>query len=84
MIMDTDGNTIAGMLEEIFAREMTGTERVCQSCRTRNQIGAHRVYHGAGIVVRCPVCGDVAATIAALPQAHAVSIHGIWMFSRQT
>jgi Family of unknown function (DUF6510) len=84
MIMDTDGNAIAGMLEEIFAREMTGTQRVCQSCRTRNQIGAHRVYQGAGVVLRCPVCGDVAATIAALPQAHAVSIHGTWMFSTQT
>ena len=82
--MHSDGNEIAGLLEEIFAREMTGAERVCQSCRTRSQIGAHPLYRGAGIVLRCPVCGDVAACIAELPQAHAVSIHGTWMFSRQT
>jgi hypothetical protein len=81
--MHTDANAIAGLLEEIFAREMTGVERVCQSCRTRSQIGAHQLYQGAGIVLRCPVCGDVAACVVALPQAHAVSIHGSWLFSRQ-
>src|SRR3954452_19951698 len=29
LTMHTDGNAIAGVLEEIFGREMTGTERVC-------------------------------------------------------
>ena len=82
--MQTDGNAIAGLLEQIFSREMTGTDRVCQTCHHRNPIGAHPLYQGAGMVLRCPTCGDVAATIATLPQANAVSIRGTWLFSTRT
>ena len=46
--MHTDGNAIAGLLEEIFARDVTAAERVCQSCRAQRQIGAHRLHRGAG------------------------------------
>jgi uncharacterized Zn finger protein len=60
--MHTDANAIAGLLEEIFAREVTGAERVCQSCGTRSHIGEHRLYRGAGLVLRCPACGDVVST----------------------
>ncbi|MEA2250610.1 MAG: hypothetical protein QOC78_3196 [Solirubrobacteraceae bacterium] len=76
--MHTDGNAIAGLLEEIFAREMTGAERVCQSCRARSHIGAHRLHRGAGLVLRCPACDDVAACITTLPDGYAVCISGVW------
>ncbi|MCW3001903.1 MAG: hypothetical protein JWQ20_1201 [Conexibacter sp.] len=82
--MHTDGNAIAGVLQEIFAREVTGTERLCQSCRTRSRIGDHALYRGAGFVLRCPSCGDVAACIATLSNSYAVSIRGTWLFDRQT
>jgi hypothetical protein len=84
LTMHTDGNAIAGLLEEIFAREVTGTERVCQSCRARSRIGDHRLYRGAGFVLRCPSCGDVAACIATLPNSYAVTVRGTWLFDRQT
>jgi len=79
--MHTDANAIAGLLEEIFARDVTAAERVCQSCRTRSHVGAHRLHRGAGLVLRCPACGDVAACIVTGPDHHAVSIHGAWLFS---
>jgi hypothetical protein len=82
MTMHTDGNAIAGLLEEIFAREVTATERVCQSCRARNRIGDHRLYRGAGLVLRCPSCGDIAASIAELPDSYAVNTRGLWLFER--
>lgn len=81
--MHTDGNAIAGLLEEIFAREMTSAERVCQSCNARSQIGAHRLHRGAGLVLRCPACGEVAACIATLGGGYAVSIRGTWLFNEQ-
>lgn len=81
--MHTDGNAIGGLLEEIFAREMTDAEHVCQSCRAMNRIGDHRLYRGAGLVLRCPNCGDVAASITTLPDSYAVSLRGMWMFERQ-
>ena len=76
-----DGNAIAGVLEEVFGTEMTAADRGCQSCSAINAIGAHRVYQGAGIVVRCPACGDVAMVIAALGDRRAVRLQGTWTFA---
>jgi hypothetical protein len=75
----TDGNALGGMLQEIFAVELTAAQRTCQSCRARNPIGAHPLYHGAGQVLRCPTCGDVAAAVATLEHGYAVSLRGTWV-----
>ena len=71
-----DGNALAGLLQEVFAMEMTPAERRCQSCGTRSVLGAHRAYQGAGTVLRCPVCEDVAMRIARLPDGHLVTMIG--------
>lgn len=75
-----DGNAIAGMLEELFNAEMTTARRVCQSCGGRNAIGAHRAHLGAGIVLRCPCCTDVAMVIAPLAGRTRVWLAGEWTF----
>jgi Family of unknown function (DUF6510) len=75
----TDGNALGGVLQEIFAVELTAAQRSCQSCRARNAVGEHRLYRGAGLVLRCPSCGDVAACIAELPSGYAVSLRGTWL-----
>jgi hypothetical protein len=80
----TDANAIAGLLEEIFARDATGAESVCPSCSTRSHVGAHRLHRGAGLVLRCPACDDVAACIVPLPDGYAVSIRGTWLFGSPT
>lgn len=79
--MHTDANEIAGLLEEIFCRDLTGMDRICQHCHRRNPIGAHTLFHGAGLVLRCPTCGHPASTIVPLRDGHAVSLHGTWLFS---
>jgi hypothetical protein len=73
-----DGNAIAGLLDEVFGADLTATERGCQSCGALTRVGAHRVYRGAGIVVRCPVCGDLALRITTLPDRHVVVLAGTW------
>jgi hypothetical protein len=73
-----DGNAIAGLLDEVFGTEMTTAERGCQSCSAVNAIGAHRVFQGAGIVVRCPACGDVAMRIVTVHERHIVELAGTW------
>ena len=35
-------------------------QRRCHSCGAENALGAHRAYQGAGVVLRCPACADVA------------------------
>ncbi|HEY1596400.1 MAG TPA: DUF6510 family protein [Thermoleophilaceae bacterium] len=76
--MHKDGNAIAGVLEEIFTVEVTAETRTCQSCGQENAIGAHRLFTGAGYVLRCPNCSDVAATIATVPGDYRVTLFGAW------
>jgi hypothetical protein len=73
-----DGNGIAGLLVEAFGTEMTTAQRACQSCRARNPVGAHRAYRGAGMVLRCPACGDVGLQLVVLPDRHVVKLMGSW------
>jgi hypothetical protein len=61
--LHTDGNHLAGLLAELLAADPTTTLRRCQSCRAEHPLAAHRAYHGAGFVMRCPGCGDVALRV---------------------
>ena len=58
-----DGNAIAGLLQEVFAVEMTTAVGTCGGCGAPGPVGALRVYRGAGIVLRCPSCGNTLAKI---------------------
>jgi hypothetical protein len=80
--LHTDGNEIAGILQEVFVAEITAARRVCQSCRAESAIGAHRLYHGAGLVLRCPSCGDIAAAVTVRPDGNVISLHGTWSLAR--
>ena len=82
--MHTDGNEIAGLLQDVFVAEFTTMERTCQSCGDRNPAGAHRTFHGAGIVLRCPNCDDVALRIAELPDRLVFELRGAWSSRRDS
>lgn len=58
-----DGNAIAGLLQEVFAVEMTTAIGTCNSCGASEEVGALHVYRGAGIVMRCPHCESTIVTI---------------------
>jgi Zn finger protein HypA/HybF involved in hydrogenase expression len=58
-----DGNAVAGLLQEVFAVEVTTMMGVCDTCGAAEPVGALHVFRGAGIVMRCPHCGSVLATI---------------------
>jgi hypothetical protein len=80
--LHTDGNGIAGLLQEVFVGEVTTARRVCDGCGQEFAIGAHRAYAGAGPVLRCPGCGDVAATVVVLPDEYVIGLHGAWRLAR--
>ncbi len=63
---------------EVFGVDMTGAPRACQSCGAVNVIAAHRLYNGAGAVLRCPACADVALRIVTLPDRYVVTFSGTW------
>lgn len=58
-----DGNAVAGVLGEVFAAEMTTATMTCGNCGMVGAVGAMHVFRGAGIVIRCPNCGNVMAKI---------------------
>ena len=51
-----DGNAAAGVLQEIFAVEMTTAVGTCDSCGTAGEVGEVRLYRGAGLALRCSHC----------------------------
>jgi Family of unknown function (DUF6510) len=76
--MHMDGNASAGMLQQIFLADFTMLEHQCQACGDRNRGGAHRSYHGAGIVLRCPSCGEVGLKVSPLPGRYVFEMRGVW------
>ena len=81
--MHTDGNELAGVLDELFGTEMSGAQRRCGSCRELRVVAEHPLYHGAGLVLRCPDCGDVAASIVTRDGGYAVTLRGTWLLTRE-
>jgi hypothetical protein len=77
-----DGNALAGLLAEVFGgAEMTAAVRGCGSCGQRHPVGEHRLYRGAGYVLRCPGCGDVALTVVEGHGHREVRFAGRWSIS---
>jgi hypothetical protein len=58
-----DGNAIAGLLQEVFAAEMTTALGTCAHCGATEPLGAVHVFPAAGTVLRCPHCHNVLATV---------------------
>jgi ribosomal protein S27E len=80
--MHTDGNELAGVLAELFGADVSQARRRCGSCRELRVVAEHPLYRGAGFVLRCPACGDVAATVVERSAGYAVSLRGTWLLSR--
>ena len=80
--LHTDGNGVAGMLQQIFVSEMTTARRLCDGCGQEYAIGAHMAYKGAGTVLRCPGCGAFAAAITETPSSYVVGLTGAWTVAR--
>jgi hypothetical protein len=58
-----DGNAVAGLLQEVFAVEMTTAIGTCNKCGASDAMGALRVFRGARVVMRCPHCDNALVTI---------------------
>lgn len=72
-----DGNAIAGLLQEIFAAEMTTAVGTCNNCGASEPMGGARVFRGAGIVLRCPHCDNTLATIVKTDTDIRLSLSGV-------
>jgi predicted RNA-binding Zn-ribbon protein involved in translation (DUF1610 family) len=82
--LHTDGNGVAGLLSDVLGVEATTVLRACHSCGARHVLGEHRAYHGAGVVLRCPTCGDVGARVAEFGARVAVQWRGTLLIERRS
>jgi hypothetical protein len=69
--MRVDGNAMAGVLGEVFVREMTDARIACGSCGKVEPVGAEHAYTQApGIVMRCCHCDGVLLVVARTGQRY--------------
>jgi len=55
-----DGNAAAGILEEVFAFEITTARACCVQCGAAGEVGAQMAYvTEIGTVLRCSSCDNV-------------------------
>lgn len=54
-----DGNAAAGLLQQVFAAEVTAATGICDGCGAAEPVGAVHFYSAAGAVLRCPHCEAV-------------------------
>jgi Family of unknown function (DUF6510) len=54
-----DGNSLGGVMLELFGSDMTAAGSVCGNCGAHGEMARLDVYRGAGIVVRCCNCEAV-------------------------
>jgi predicted RNA-binding Zn-ribbon protein involved in translation (DUF1610 family) len=75
-----DGNSIGGLLWDVFGREVTAATSVCDSCGSVAVVAQLVVYVRApGTVVRCPRCGSVLMRIVRAPGRTSVDLRGLRM-----
>jgi hypothetical protein len=71
-----DGNAVAGLLQEVFAVEMTTVIGTCATCGAARAVGMAHVYRGAAPVLRCSNCGAVLARIVSRESVACVDLSG--------
>lgn len=65
-----DGNSLGGMMQEMFAMEMTSTPAECANCGNKAEMGALLAFtQSPGMVLRCPACESVVMRIVQTPDA---------------
>jgi len=71
MAEELDGNSIGGLLTDVFGGEMTVAVSVCGTCGGERPVAELVVYRRApGTVVRCRSCGTI---LMVFVQAHGMT-----------
>ena len=72
-----DGNAAAGILNEIFALEVTANPVECAGCGREGEIGGLLAFTQApGIILRCPTCENIILRVVQTPEAFYLDFRG--------
>ncbi len=79
--MMLDGNAAAGLLQELFALEMTTVPAECAHCGNVGEIGSLLCFSQApGMILRCPACEQIMLRIVRTPDAIYLDARGATYF----
>jgi hypothetical protein len=80
--MRLDGNAAAGMLREVFARDVTTAAVICRGCGKSGPVAGLLEYgHAMGIVLRCPACEGIMLRLVHSPRGLYLDASGIAVLS---
>jgi hypothetical protein len=73
-----DGNAAAGLLDQIFACEITSAVATCDGCGKTSAVGALMLYaKDMGAVLRCPACEQVMIVVTAPRGSWCLDLRGV-------
>lgn len=73
-----DGNSMGGLLFELFGQEMTGRFGCCGACGAVRPFAEVHVYRDApGNVMRCPSCGSVLVVVIPRETGYRVTVESL-------
>ena len=74
----TDGNAAAGLLEQVFAFEVTTAMATCDGCGQTTPLGALDLYdQEMGAILRCPGCGGLMIAVTRLEGVARLDLRGV-------
>jgi hypothetical protein len=80
-----DANAVGGLLQEIFAAEMTLSPAECAHCGREGAVGSLLAFvRGSGVVLRCPTCNNIVLRVARTPGRIYVDARGATYFTVPT
>jgi uncharacterized protein DUF6510 len=73
-----DGNAAAGLLDQLFAFEITSAMATCDGCGRETAVGALDVYDlEMGAVLRCPACDGVMLRATRIRRVWRLEMRGV-------
>ena len=72
-----DGNSMAGLLHELFDVEMTMASVVCGNCERHGEMGSLWAFvESPGYVLRCPECQNIIMRLTVTPRQVYLDVRG--------
>jgi hypothetical protein len=74
----TDGNALAGPLQDLFRIDVTTAIGRCRECGRTGPMAEVRVFdHAPGLVARCPTCDQVLLRLVTGPDRAWLDLRGL-------
>jgi hypothetical protein len=76
--LETDGSGLGGLLQAVFALDVSAAVGRCAGCGRTGPMAEVRVFnHAPGVIARCPVCDQVLLRLVRGPGRAWLDLRGL-------